>query len=311
MEPYRLIFLGTPAYAVPTLEALVADERFEVVAVVTAPDKPVGRKQVLTPPPVKVAAEKHGIPVLQPKKPLEIREQLIALKTDCMLTIAYGYILPQSVIDIPKHGIVNLHASILPRWRGAAPIQAALAAGDAETGVTLMKTDIGCDTGDIITIERIAIEPAETGASLHDKLSALSAEVVQNHLAAYLDGTLQPQPQDDAQATTAKKLTRDSGRVDWTKPATEIERLVRAYYPWPGTWTMWKGKVLKIIAVEPAVLPVNEHEPGTVFINEEKLAVQCGENALAVTQLQLEGKKPAEAQEFLRGNSGIAQALLK
>lgn len=307
---YKIIFLGTPDFAVPTLETLVADERFDVVAVVTAPDAPVGRKQILTPPPVKITAQKHGIPVLQPNKPTDIREQLAASRPDCMVTIAYGYILPQSIIDIPTHGIVNLHASILPRWRGASPIQSAIAAGDKETGITLMKIDAGCDTGPIIAIEKLPIELIDTGASLHDKLSVLSAEVTKKHLIGYLESTLQPVAQDQAHATLAGKLTRESGRIDWQKPAVEIERLVRAYYPWPGTWTQWNGKTLKIIAVKPGPLAVNKYEPGTVFVHDGKLAVQCGNDALAVTRLQLEGKKPMDAQEFIRGNQEIINTRL-
>lgn len=311
MQPYTIIFLGTPDFAVPTLETLVSDERFSVAAVVTAPDKPVGRKQVLTPPPVKTAAERLGVSVLQPENIMDAYDDLAKLKPDCMIVIAYGHILPQTLIDLPPYGIVNLHASLLPRWRGASPIQSAIAAGDAHTGVTLMKIDAGCDTGDLLASESIAIAPVDTGKSLHDKLAALSANVTKKYLADYCNGAITPQPQDDARATMAGKLTRNHGRIDWNKPAAVIERVVRAYFPWPGTWTVWNGKTLKIIAVAPEPITINDYSPGTVFEHEGALAVQCGENALELETVQLEGKKRVGAKEFALGNGDITKSTLK
>lgn len=308
--PYRIIFAGTPDFSLPTLETLIKDERFTVVGVLTAPDKPVGRKQVLTPPPVKTAALNHGIPVLQPARVMDAYDAITALKPDCMVVIAYGHIIPQRLIDLPPHGIVNLHASLLPRWRGASPIQAAIAAGDTQTGVTLMKIDAGCDTGAILAQETYSIKGNETGASLHDALAQLSAEVARQYLQTYLTGSLEPQPQNDAQATSAKKLTRETGHIDWQQPAAAIERLVRAYHPWPGTWSQWNNKTLKIIAVEHEPIHINDHAPGTVFEHNDTLAVQCKNNALVLTTLQLQGKKPLDAASFLRGNAHILHSVL-
>ena len=315
---YKVIFIGTPEYSVLTLEALIADERFDVVAVITAPDAPSGRKQILTPPPVKVAAQKHGLKILQPihlagrdEALPRLYDEIKNLSLDVIITIAYGQIIPPEILNIPKYGCLNLHASLLPKYRGASPIQAAIKKGDTQTGVTLMKMDEDLDTGPIIAQEKITITPNETGESLHDKLAKLSAQTLLKHLPDYLAGKITPQAQDDAQASVASKLTRKNGRIDWTKPAEEIERMVRAYYPWPGTWSMWSGQTLKIIAADPQILKSNHSQPGTVFKYNEKLAVQCGNGALAIETLQLEGKKSMSAAEFLRGYGSVVDATLR
>src|SRR3989339_198489 len=317
-KTYKIIFIGTPEYSVPTLEALIADERFKVAAVITAPDAPVGRKQILTPPPVKVATQKFNLPILQPSKLCgkdvavhRLYGELRDIKPDAIITIAYGQIIPPEILNLPKFGCLNLHASLLPKYRGASPIQAAVKNGDAQSGVTLMKMDKGLDTGPVIAQEKITIANNETGESLHDKLAKLSAQTLLKYLPDYLAGKITLQPQDDIKASLAPKLTRQNGCIDWTKPAVEIERLVRAYYPWPGTWSTWDTHTLKIISVSSKILKSAGNQPGSIFKYNEKLAVQCGENALVIETLQLEGKKLMSAEEFLRGYGNIVGATLR
>ena len=317
-EKYNIIFVGTPEYSVPTLEALMTDERFNVAAVITAPDAPVGRKQILTPPPVKTAAEKYGLKILQPLKlrgrdvaVQRLYDELHKLNPDVIITIAYGQIIPSKILDLPKFGCLNLHASLLPKYRGASPIQAAIAAGDDFTGITLMKMNTGLDTGDIIVQTKLTIAAGETGESLHDKLASLSAETLLEYLPNYLAGKIEPKPQDETLATYAPKLTRQSGRIDWQKPATEIERLVRAYYSWPGTWSKWNGKIIKIIAVDSKILAISKYKTGEIFLHDGQLAVQCGQNALIIKKLQLEGKQIADSADFLSGYKNIISNVLK
>ncbi len=319
-KKYNTIFIGTPDFSVPTLQALISDERFSVLAVVTAPDAKVGRKQILTPPPVKVEVKKHSIPVLQPENIINITDEIQELNPDVIITIAYGQILPPKILKIPKHGCLNLHASLLPKYRGASPIQTAIANGETETGVTLMKMDEGLDTGDIIAQEKIKIDKLETGETLHDKLAKLSAGVLKKYLLKYLLDELKPQAQDDSRATLAPKLTREHGRIDWKKTAKEIERLVRAYTPWPGTYTHLRqgydgqaklnDKVLKIISTGD-VVKINKYKTGYVFLYDSQIAVQCGQDALIIKQLQLAGKKIMSAKEFLVGNKNVVGSILK
>ncbi|MFA6551763.1 MAG: methionyl-tRNA formyltransferase [Patescibacteria group bacterium] len=317
-KKYNIIFVGTPEYSVPTLEALMIDERFNVAAIITAPDAPVGRKQILTPPPVKIAAEKYGLKILQP---LKLRGQDVAVQRlydelrkfnpDVIITIAYGQIIPPAILTLPKFGCINLHASLLPKYRGASPIQAAITAGDDITGITLMKMDAGLDTGDIIAQTKLTIAADETGESLHDKLSILSANTLLEHLPNYLTGKIDPKPQNETLATYAPKLTRQSGRIDWQKPAADVERLVRAYYSWPGTWSKWEDKILKIISVDSKILPINKNKTGEIFLHDGQLTVQCGQNALIIKKLQLEGKQVADSADFLSGYKNIISNILK
>ncbi len=321
-KKYNLIFAGTPEFSVPTLEALINDERFYISAAITAPDARVGRKQIVTFPPVKTAAQKHNIPVLQPAT-LKTESRNAAIRKiqkvnpDVIIVIAYGQIIPKSILDIPKFGCLNLHASLLPKYRGASPIQAAIASGDKFTGVTLMKMDETVDTGLIIAQEKISIAKDETGETLHNKLAKLSAETLIRHLPEYLAGKLKPKPQDDSQATYAPKLARESGKIDWRKPAEKIERMVRAFTPWPGAHTVWNNKTLKIISVSqkifnPALGDANPRRlPGAVFLHNNQLAVQCGRGALIIKQLQLEGKKIMSGKEFLAGHKEIINQILK
>jgi methionyl-tRNA formyltransferase len=305
-KEYKIIFVGTPEYSVPTLEALIKDERFNVAAVITAPDAPVGRKQILTPPPVKVAAEKYGLPILQPVslkatfRNVAFRE-IKKLNPDVIITIAYGQIIPPEILNLPRFGCLNLHASLLPKYRGASPIQAAIAAGDGITGITLMKMDAGLDTGPIIAQDTLTIANNETGESLHDKLAILSAKTLIKYLPDYLTGELKPNFQNNALATYAPKLTRQSGKINWNKPAEEIERLACAYYPWPGTWSKWEEKTLKIISVDSKILEINKYKIGEIFLRDGKMAVQCGKDALLINKLQLAGKQVMDSDKFFLG----------
>jgi len=304
---YRVIFFGTSDFSVPSLEALLKDDRFEVVAVVTKQDAPIGRHQILTPPPVKVLAQEHGIQVLQFEKIKtdETYQSLSAIPVDAYVVVSYGKIMPQRILDLPKHGCINVHGSLLPRWRGASCVQTAIAAGDAKSGVTIMMMDAEMDHGDILAQKEVTIAIDETGGELHDRLAMLGAEALPDVLAGYLQGDIKPQPQDHSQATYCKLLTRDDGKIDWSKSADEIELLVRAYNPWPGTWTEWEGKRIKLINVKR--ITHNEKPQLTVEIGQPnildgKIYVRSGDgNQLEILELQPEGKKIMNSKEYIIG----------
>jgi methionyl-tRNA formyltransferase len=311
----KIIFAGTPDFAVPTLAALLKDADFEIAAVITQEDKPVGRKQIMTPPPVKVLALQNNIPVWQPKKLKDIAENISAFKPDFIIVIAYGKLLSESVLTIPKYGCVNIHASLLPRWRGAAVIQAPILAGDTETGVTIMKMDKGLDTGPIIAQMRINLLKSETAETLHDELAKLGAQMLPETLKAYAAGQMELRSQNDELATFAPELKKEDGKIDWTKPAVEIERKVRAFTPWPGTYgqlqiTNDKLQIVKIIEVENGILEINKFKIGEIFLHDKNLAVQCGDGALVIKRLQMEGGKPLSADEFLRGHADFVGTIL-
>ena len=302
----RIVFLGTGDIGLPSLDALLESPDHEVVAVVTQPDKPVGRKMVLTPPQVKVRALAAGIPVLQPPRIRHIVEELKAFAADVFVVVAYGQILPRTVLEIPKLACLNIHASLLPRHRGAAPIQAAIRDGDVETGVTIMWMDEGLDTGDMLLVERLSILPEDTGGVLHDKLAATAPQPLLKALELVAAGIAPRIPQDHAQATHVKKLEREHGRIDWSRSAVQIERLIRAFNPWPGTFCMLEvgeGASSQLKIHRAAALPQTEACPvgGTVIGTEGKLLVSCGVGVLQLLEVQLEGKKRMSAQDFLNG----------
>lgn len=301
----RVVFMGTPDFAVNSLEALIQAD-YEVVGVFTQPDKPVGRKAVLTPSPVKLAALAHDIPVYQPAR---IRSEenfplLRELNPDVIVVAAYGQIIPKSILDLPRYGCINVHASLLPAWRGAAPIQWSILAGDEKSGVTIMQMGEGLDTGDMLAKAETAIRTDETGGSLFDRLAEMSGPLLIDTLKKLECGEITAVPQPEESTTPyASPLRRESGRIDWTHSAAEIERQVRALDPWPGTYTYIQGKQLKIWGAYVAEAGTDfGQQPGQVSVTADgALLAQCGEGALVITALQLEGKKRMDSQVFLRG----------
>jgi methionyl-tRNA formyltransferase len=298
--PLRIVFAGTPDFAVPSLR--VAMQRNEVVAVYTQPDRPAGRGRGLTASPVKLEALARGIDVLQPetlKSPVS-RDALRALQPDLMVVVAYGLILPQSILDIPTHGCWNVHASLLPRWRGAAPIQRAIEAGDAETGVCLMRMEKGLDTGPVLLSQRTPIGANETGGQLHDRLAALGAQVLADGLGllrAGISPVATPQPQDGV--TYAHKLDKAEARLDWTQPAGALARKVRAFNPWPMAEAQLAGERVRIHGA--IALPLKHgHAPGEVLLaSRDGIDVACGDGALRIRVLQREGGKAITAADYL------------
>lgn len=295
----RIVFMGTPDFAVASLLACL--ELGEVVAVVTQPDKPKGRGQAMQPPPVKVTALEKGLTVLQPPKirGTTFASDLKALNADIAVVTAYGKILPQDVLDAPAKGCVNVHASLLPRFRGAAPIQRAIAAGDEKTGVCLMQMDVGMDTGAVIARAETPIGPTDTSATLHDRLSAMGGALLREHLHAYLRGERTPVAQPTEGVVMAPMIAKDEGVLDFARPAAELERRLRAFTPWPGAFTTLDGKLFKVHAMR---VGQGQGVPGTVLASgAQGLEVACGQGSVWLDQVQPEGKKPMAASEFLRG----------
>lgn len=302
-SPSPLIFAGTPHFAASALQALL-DAGHEIVAVYTQPDRPAGRGRRPQASPVKQLALEHGLPVCQPVnfKSGEALAELASWQADRMIVAAYGLLLPQKVLDVPRHGCLNIHASLLPRWRGAAPIQRAIAAGDTETGITIMRMDAGLDTGDMLLKLPCPIAPDDTGGSLHDRLAKLGGEAIVQAL-ANLDN-LTPQPQDDSQATYARKLNKAEARVDWHKPAAQLAREVRAFNPWPISHTLLGDQPLRIWQAQ-----AQPGEPGAppghvIRTDVDGIAVACGEGSLLLQQIQPAGSKPMSAAAFLHGRPG-------
>jgi len=304
----RILFIGTGEIGLPTLRRLCNWRQHELVGIVTQPDKPVGRDQKITPPSPKTAVRNLSLdlPVLQPAriKNLESVDAIRALKPDVIVVMAYGQILPRAVLEIPKVACLNLHASLLPRWRGAAPIQAAIAAGDGETGITVMYMDEGLDTGDILLQRKIAIAPDETGGSLHDKLAQIAPEALTEAILLLDQGKAPRLPQKNQLATHAPKLGREHGRIDWSEPAEVIERKIRAFDPWPGAFMEIDHRHLKIFN---ATIADGNGKPGEISQKENELIVAAGEGALSLGEVQLEGKRRMSAAEFLRGYSRVAR----
>ncbi len=297
----KLVFCGTPRFAVPTLEKL-AGSGFEVRLVVTQPDKPRGRGLELALSPVKIRALELGLPVIQPDKIKsndEFRAQLAALEPAAIVVVGYGRIIPQWMIDLPPLGNINLHASLLPKYRGAAPIQWALALGETVTGVTTMRIDAGLDTGDILLQKEIPIAPAETAETLAPQLAAIGADLTVETLRGLGAGTIHPHPQDHSRATLAPILKREDGLIDFQRSASEIINRLRGFQPWPGAFTAFRGKQLRVWAAKPAAAPLGPRE---LKAEGDHLLVGCGENtALELLEVQPEGKKHMAARDFVHG----------
>lgn len=304
----EIVFMGTPDFAIPALTALIQHHR--VVGVVTQPDRPAGRKRQIQQSPVKQLALEHGIPLLQPQRlrQPETIEELKQWQPDVYIVAAFGQILPQTVLDMPPHGSINIHASLLPRWRGAAPIQAAIRAGDDQSGVTIMKMDAGLDTGPILTQYAIPLAPDETGQSLHDKLAGVGAELLIETLPGYLDGTIKPQTQDDDLATYAPTMKKAEGQINWSENATDIERQIRAFTPWPGTFTTWNGQQLKVLE---ATAGPGSAKPGAIITRDGQIAIGTGTGLIYPDRLQLAGRGALSITEFVNGHTRFVNSQLE
>ena len=304
MPSLRIIFAGTPDFAASALTALVHSEH-EVVAVYTQPDRPAGRGRKLHASPVKDTALKHDIPVLQPEtlKDAEAQKELSAFNADVMVVAAYGLILPQAVLDIPRLGCLNIHASLLPRWRGAAPIQRAIAAGDKESGITIMQMNAGLDTGDILQLTPCPITDKDSGGDLHDRLAEIGANAILETLAILDSDKLIATAQDDTRATYAHKLNKKEAIINWQNSAIEIERLIRAFNPWPVAFSYINDKTLRIWQAE--ALPENSNlEAGTVIHCDKKgIDISCGEGTLRILKLQPSGSKSMDVASFMNGHA--------
>jgi len=308
--------MGTPEFALPVLEKLINSD-YKPVAVFCAPDKPVGRQQILTPPLTKVLAQENNIPVFQPANSHELVDIIKSLPCDIIITAAYGLIFPKEVLDVPQYGCLNIHPSLLPKYRGASPIQSVILNGDGETGVTIYKMDEKVDHGPILANDKWQMTNGKiTTPELSNILADLGAKLLLEILPQWLSSKIQPVPQDNSLATYTKIIKKENGQIDWQKSAKEIEQKIRAYTPWPGAHTMLTdyrlpatGKI-KIIEADTAEKTTNK-QIGEVFLNENtELAVQCGQGYLVIKNLQLEGSKPLEASDFLRGHKEIIGTIL-
>ena len=311
----KLVFMGTPEFAVPILEKLIQSE-YKPVAVFCAPDKPVGRQQILTLPLTKVLAQENNIPVYQPANSHELAETIKSLTCDIIITAAYGLIFPKEVLDAPQYSCLNIHPSLLPKYRGASPIQSAILNGDSKTGVTIYKMNAQVDHGSIITQKKLEGSLSQlTAPELSEKLSNLSAELLLETLPEWLDGKITPTLQDDSLASHTKIIKKEDGRIDWQKSAKEIEQQIRAYTPWPGSFGKWPGangewQALKIIEADTAENHYSK-QPGTVFLTDDKnLAIQTSGGSLIIKKLQLAGGRPLGASDFLRGHKDIIGTIL-
>jgi methionyl-tRNA formyltransferase len=295
----RLVFLGTPAFAVPTLERTV-QAGHDVVAVLTQPDRPRGRGQQPAPPPVKEAALRLGLPVYQPERVRrpEAVEQLRSFGADAMVVVGYGQIIPQVVIDLAPLGIINVHASLLPKYRGAGPIQWAIVNGETRTGVTTMRINAGLDTGDMLLKTETEIGPEETAVELGSRLAVMGADLLVETLAGLAAGTIVPEPQDDSQATLAPLLKKEDGRIDWSAPATAIHNRVRGLQPWPGGFTTFRGQTLSVLRTR--VAGVGQGAPGRI-VSLRPLLVTSGDGTLEIAEVQMEGRKRMAAADFVNG----------
>ncbi|MFC1588696.1 methionyl-tRNA formyltransferase [Pseudomonadota bacterium] len=313
-EPIRIIYAGTPDFAVAPLSALI-DAGYEVVAVYTQPDRPAGRGRERRPSPVKQKALEHNIPVFQPESLKSEADQnaLRDLKPDLMIVTAYGLLLPKAVLEIPRLGCINVHASLLPRWRGAAPIQRAILAGDKQTGITIMQMDVGLDTGDMLATQECEIQSDDTGSSLHDRLMAMGAETLMTMLPDFVAGKIRPQKQDDALANYASKLSKQEAEINWSLPAEQIHYSVRAFNAWPVAFTHWQKKnkqdVLRVWQSEVLGITSNAAAGTVLRCGREGIDVATGEGVLRLLQVQPSGKKTMAAADFANAHHLDGQIL--
>ncbi len=305
----RLVFMGTSEFAVPALHRL-ADARHEIVSVVTQPDRPAGRGRAPLHPPVKQAALELGLTIWQPEtmRTLEAVAHLRELAPQAVAVAAYGQILRPAVLEVPPLGCLNIHGSLLPKLRGASPIAFAILEDHDQTGVTIIQMDAGMDTGPILAQRSLPVRPDDTTPSLSVRLAELGADLIVDTLPRWAAGQITPQPQDNEQATYTRILKKEDGRIDWSKPASVLDREVRAFFPWPGSFTSWNGRGLKVLAAAPLPTPASNHTPGTaVHVDDPRspLAVRTGSGLLLLLRLQLEGKRAMSGEEFVRGQPSI------
>lgn len=306
----KVIYAGTPDFAVPALQALI-DSEHDVIAVYTQPDRPAGRGRKLTPSPVKKIALEHNIPVFQPVnfKTEECRQALLDLQADLMVVAAYGLILPKAILDAPRLGCINIHASLLPRWRGAAPIQRAILAGDSETGITIMQMDVGLDTGDMLAKSACSISDDMTASQLHDQLMAMSGQALMDIMPAIENQTLAPEKQDESLVTYAEKLQKAEAQIDWSQAAEQIARQVRAFNAWPVSQTTYQDQVMRIWQAK-AISQTSSETPGKVIdVLKKSFQVATGNGVLEVTEIQMPGKKPMPVAAFLNAHNPAGMQL--
>ena len=294
----KIVFFGTPEIAMPSLEALNSDPEMDIVAVVTQKDKPVGRKQQITSPPIKGLANSLKIEVIQPENLKDLEEKLFRLEADFFVIFAYGEILSERILNLPKFGPINIHPSLLPKYRGASPLQEALLNGDSETGITFMAMDKELDHGDIFLIKRMQIDPVDSYQELSQKVAVISAQLLPLVLRDIMSGDLKPIKQDDNKATFCRKITKEDGQIDWNKSADEINNMIRAYTPWPSVFTEFQGKKLKILE---AKISSDKNPSGKFMLDSGKLKIGTGSGTLLPQKLQPEGKKPMDVNAFING----------
>lgn len=310
----KIIFCGTPEFSVPYLEGLLADPDFFVSGIITQSDKPSGRDQAVSPSPIKLLAQKNNLPIWQPEK-LRADESIVAeLKktgADMLIVVAYGQIIPKSILDMFPKGAINVHPSLLPKYRGASPIQSALLNGETETGISIMLMDEKMDHGPILCQERVALTGEETNESLHQQLAPLGVALLIGTIKKFLAGEIQPQAQNESEATFCAIITKEDGRLDWSKSAQEIKQKIHAFFPWPATWTTLNNQRLKIFP--PVMIKKtggSRKNVGELEIMESDLAVNCGQDKLILNKIQLEGKKEISASDFIRGHKDIGGKIL-
>lgn len=306
----KIVFMGTPDFAVPGLQKLIDTQT--VVGVVTQPDRPAGRGRQLRKSPVKLVAEQAGIPIYQPLslRTEEAAAPLRAWAPDVIIVAAFGQILRPHVLLLPAYGCINVHASLLPRWRGASPIQHAIMAGDDQSGITLMQMDAGLDTGPIFAQESLVIHSDETAASLHDRLAQLGASMLARHLDDILAKRIAAEPQDNEASTYAPLIKKEAGYLDWQKSSIDLDRQIRAMTPWPGAYSFWQGKTVKLLSARPATIQLPPGRPGQIVLDHEDLFVITADGALKIDRLQLAGKKAMNARDFVRGRANFSDDIL-
>lgn len=304
--PYKIIFCGTPDFAVSPLKSLIEDPRFEVIAVITQPDKKIGREQKISQPIVKREALKHNIPVLQPEKIKSIEKEIEDLSPDSIVVVAFGQLIPKNILDIPAFGCINVHASLLPKYRGATPIQSALLNGEKETGITIMKMNEKLDAGGILSQKKINILDNENSETLFNKISSLSPELLTKTLIDFFEGKITVVPQNEKEATYCKKIKREDGEISFNNETNiEIYNKFRAYTPWPQIYTEFNGKRLKVLDLENRNIEISDIKGKCQLTNNNEILIQCKKGSIRLKQVQLEGKKNMEINEFLKGHKDL------